>query len=99
MKKTMCEKTILYNIKSTCKKNDKICSNKHLVVEIDTTIGNLKITTILKFIAGAKDLVVGLYGTFDNFEIRAAFTDRKNTLLFAAVMLNKFKWPFSCLKN
>jgi hypothetical protein len=35
---------------------------------------------------------------FEDFEFRAAFTDRKNTPTFAAVMVKKIKLPFSCLK-
>jgi hypothetical protein len=35
----------------------------------------------------------GLFGTFEDFEFRAAFTDRKNSPTFAAVNLT-----FSCLK-
>jgi hypothetical protein len=40
----------------------------------------------------------GLFRTFEDFEFRAAFTDRKNTPTFAAAMVNKIKLPFSCLK-
>jgi hypothetical protein len=45
-----------------------------------------------------KDSGQGLFLTFEDFEFRAAFTDRKNTPTFAAVMITKIKLPFSCLK-
>jgi hypothetical protein len=40
----------------------------------------------------------GLFRTFEDFEFRARFTDRKNTPTFAAVMVKKLKLPFSYLK-
>jgi hypothetical protein len=40
----------------------------------------------------------GLFRTFEDFEFRAAFTDRKNTRTFGAVMVKKLKLPFSYLK-
>jgi hypothetical protein len=39
-----------------------------------------------------------LFRTFEDFEFRAAFTDRKNTLTYAAVMVKKIILPFLCLK-
>jgi hypothetical protein len=38
----------------------------------------------------------GLFRTFEEFEFRAAITDRKNTLTFVAVMVKKLILPFSC---
>jgi hypothetical protein len=37
----------------------------------------------------------GLFRTFEDFEFRAAFTDRKNTPTFAAVTVKKVKLSFS----
>jgi hypothetical protein len=45
-----------------------------------------------------KGLSARLFRTFEDFEFRAAFTDRKNTPTFASVMVKKLKLPFSCLK-
>jgi hypothetical protein len=36
----------------------------------------------------------GLFRTFEDFEFRARFTDRKNTPTFTAVMVKKLKLPF-----
>jgi hypothetical protein len=38
------------------------------------------------------------FRTFEDFEFRAEFTDRKNTPTFAAVMVKEIKLPVSCLK-
>jgi hypothetical protein len=45
---------------------------------------------------GSQTTVQGLFRTFEDFEFCAAFTDRKNTPTFPAVMVKKL--PFSCLK-
>jgi hypothetical protein len=49
-------------------------------------------------VVNARTTVQGLFRTFEDFEFRAAFTNRKNTQTFADVMAKNLKLPFSCLK-
>jgi hypothetical protein len=57
----------------------------------------LKLIIYLSILVGEKDSGPDLFRTFEDFEFRAAFSDRKNTPTFAAVMITKIKLPFSCL--
>jgi hypothetical protein len=69
----------------------------HFSIIICIGESSLLFRTPLKYIAGDSGSE-GLFRTFEDFEFRAAFSDRKNSPIFTAVMVKKLIVPFSCLK-